>query len=154
MERKVQRPMQTKTNRCEDVKKKIRCKWCTIIVLLPHSCLYTYVRVLQSGDREDVGRAGASGEHLVNLLHLSFLRRSWGCTKEEVMGSLVGEVLRWGAFLALIYLLLPIGKVTGFQEVTDHKEFKKLIKTKNNLMVVFSKAKLDGKTHEMITKVS
>ena len=70
------------------------------------------------------------------------------------MGSLVGEVLRWGAFLALIYLLLPIGKVTGFQEVTDHKEFKKLMKTKNNLMVVFSKAKLDGKTHEMITKVS
>ena len=56
--------------------------------------------------------------------------------------------------MALIYLLLPIGKVTGFQEVTDHKEFKKLMKTKNNLMVVFSKAKLDGKTHEMITKVS
>ena len=70
------------------------------------------------------------------------------------MGSLVGEVLRWGAFLALIYLLLPIGKVAGFQEVTDHKELKKLMKTKNNLMVVFSKAKLDGKTHEMITKVS
>merc|ERR1719295_2282369 len=43
---------------------------------------------------------------------------------------------------------------TSLVEVSEHKDFKKLLKTKNNLLVTFSEAKLDGKVQEMLTKVS
>ena len=48
---------------------------------------------------------------------------------------------------------LAKGQQEGFQEVTDHKDLKKLMKTKNNLMVVLTETKIDSKTNEMLTKV-
>ena len=64
----------------------------------------------------------------------------------------------WLAFVVVVLASTTVlAKVQlqqdGFQEVTDHKDLKKLMKTKNNLMLVLSEAKLDGKTQEMLTKV-
>ena len=74
-----------------------------------------------------------------------------------------GERRRAEASIALWLALVVLASTTvlakvqlqqdGFQEVTDHKDLKKLMKTKNNLMLVLSEAKLDGKTQEMLTKV-
>ena len=70
------------------------------------------------------------------------------------MGGLAGGG-RVAAFslALLVCVVAALATKEGFQEVTDHKDLKKLMKTKNNLMVVLSEAKLDGKTQEMLTKV-
>ena len=70
------------------------------------------------------------------------------------MGGLAGGGKAAAFSLALVVCVVAaLATKEGFQEVTDHKDLKKLMKTKNNLMVVLSEAKLDGKTQEMLTKV-